>query len=1265
MATTKTGFLRFLDPNGEVVERPQEEIQSLRRAGFRAEAGQSLLFADGEKVQRVPIENITRIPASASLAIPSAANAFKLVANEEYGGLGGVAKGLAYGAGQGFTSGFGAYGAQKAGLVGGETLAMIDEAQPVAKFVGEGIGMAAQGGVLGVLGKAARGAGAVAKGVEAAGAVAEGAEAVGAASKGASLASRLGKGAASMGLYGAGSELTEAQIEGREANPLKAAAVMGALGAAGEVAAPYVSKALGKGKEFFTKVRADKLAEDIEGSLADAAKQTAAARTPEEVAAAKVASDKARAQAKAGGVAYEKNVKKYTDDAVDQADINAGAGAAEAIDAQRVVFKNDLEARATAINTAVANINTAKETLAGMGFAGKTAVAAAEKLQQNLGNVAEKLAITTEDIATNEGRLAAAQRERAGKTTLLKEQVKNAGLKEQNAQAVAKAAAEVTRVRAANAGEAAIQKAEQSLANVRAEGAFREVASQNANEILAASVGQTEVLAAQNKIAKAVGKVGGAIDREMASLEKLDSQSRRVLGEEMIKTGESGAAADTVIDALGASGAKEAENIANVFVQKTTGLTPTGFPHATKRTITQALDMVAKQGFDKFMAFADAMPRAVSIGNEVVASKPGHLFDWLMKNDAFIKSLDVEQRVAIGRMVNKGEYAATTAKAREEIARRLRSKAKPVALKEVAADAVVRMEGSAAASTEARAAEAMTPEMAYTAKDQQTLDYLAGERALGESNRKQLSALENSLKDVESEVARNLKRAEDRLAAATEKQSTAKTTQARIEQNLKINQTNADIARQKSAADSIAVAQKTLAEARVAAAAGGSAAADAAKEASLDATRAAQEATLAGRILKGDVKRASLETAERGLKEKLKILLGEGDKGGIRELEQSAAAIIDLTNKDFAGAIEQHALTKKYFVAGEEEIVAARMKDFANTPEGKKFYEQVTKAAQAERRKAVRQVATEAEAKARGGVAEAAEETGAPVSKQEVIDMMTSPAVVGSMAAGGPIPALMALISMVASRGGKGSVRKALVSMSPMFFYDASVKTASFLEAVATSKVLQTARTVATQRVYAKVTRPEVEAAKTYVDDLLKDQEDARSAFMQAASSITIPDGKFKELEAQYMGVVSELQKRRPMTYGKGAPSAGEEDFVKAVRVMTSPMSITDAIRSGTLTQSQADMLKVVSPAAYANMRNMVETVARAQPKAVSPYVVRSFRIASEVIPGRLSVGAAQSLMSQATQAQQEQQQSQSLGTRNPAKKSSIAENASLDRSRD
>jgi len=1230
-------------------------------AGFRAEAGQSLLFADGEKVQRVPIENITRIPASASLAIPSATNAFKLVAKEEYGGLGGAAKGLAYGAGQGFTSGFGAYGAQKAGLVGGETLAMIDEAQPVAKFVGEGIGMAAQGGILGALGKAARGAGAVAKGAEAAGAVAEGAEAVGAASKGASLASRLGKGAASMGLYGAGSELTEAQSQGREANPLKAAAIMGTLGAAGEVASPYISKALGKGKEFFTNLRANKLAADVEGSLADAEKKVAAATTAEEKATAKVGLDEARAQAKASGVATEKRVKNSIEDAVDDADISSGKSAAEAIDQQRVVFENDLKARATAIDAAVANINTAKETLAGMGFAGKTAVAAAEKLQQNLGNVAEKLAITTEDIATNEGLLTAAQRQRAGKTALLKEQVKNAGLKETNAQAVAKAAAEVTRVRAANAGEAAIQKAEQSLANIKAEGAFREVASQNANEILAASVGQTEVLAAQNKIGKAVGKVGGAIDRELTSMENLDAQIRRIVPEEIIRTGESGAAADTVIDSLGASGAKEAENIANVFVQKTTGLTPTGVAHATKKTIFQSLDMVAKQGFDKFMAFVEAMPRHVSIGNEVVASKPGHLFDWLMKNDAFIKSLDVDQRVAIGRMVNKGEYAATTAKAREEIARRLRSKAKPVALKEAAADTVVRMESAAAAPAEARAAEAMTPEMAYTAKDQQKLDYLAGERALGESNRKQLSALENSLKDVESEVARNLKRAEDRLAAATEKQSTAKTTQARIEQNLKINQTNADIARQKSAADSIAVAQKTLAEARVATAAGGSAAADAAKEASLDATRAAQEATLAGRILKGDVKRASLETAERGLKEKLKILLGEGDKGGIRELEQSAAAIIDSTNKDFAGAIEQHALTKKYFVAGEEEIVAARMKDFANTPEGKKFYEQIALAAKAERRKAVRKVATEAETAARGGVAEAAEETAAPVGKQEVIDMMTSPAVVGSMAAGGPIPALVALISMVASRGGKGSVRKALVSMSPMFFYDASVRTASFLEAVATSKVLKTARTVATQRAYAKVTRPEVEAAKTYVDDLIKDQEDARSAFMQAAGSITIPDGKFKELEAQYMGVVSELQKRRPMTYGKGSPSAGEEDFVKAVRVMTNPMSITDAIRSGTLTQSQADMMKVISPSAYANMRNMVETVARAQPKAVSPYVVRSFRIASEVIPGRLSVGGAQSLMNQATAAQQEQKQSQSLATRNPGTKSSVAENASLD----
>lgn len=1261
MATTKTGFLRFLDPNGEVVERPQEEIQSLRMAGYRAEAGQSLLFADGEKVHRVPIENITRIPASASLAIPSAANAFKLVAEEEYGGLGGAAKGLAYGAGQGFTSGFGAYGAQKAGLVDGETLAMIDEAQPVAKFVGEGIGMAAQGGILGVLGKAARGAGAVAKGAEAAGAVAEGAEAVGAASKGASLASRLGKGAASMGLYGAGSELTEAQSQGREANPLKAAAIMGTLGAAGEVASPYIFKALGKGKEFLTGLRANKLAADAGASLADAEKKVAAAVTAEEKVAAKVGLDEARARAKASGVATENRVKNSIEDAVDDADISSGKSAAEAIDQQRVVFKRDLDARSADINTAVANINTAKETLAGMGFAGKTAVAAAEKLQQTLGNVAEKLAITTEDIATNEGLLTAAQRQRAGKTTLLKEQVKNAGLKEANAQAVAKAAAEVTRVRAANAGEAAIQKAEQSLANVRAEGAFREAASQNADEILAASVGQTEVLAAQNKIGKAVGKVGGAIDRELTSLEKLDAQIRRIVPEEVIRTGESGAAADTVIDSLGASGAKEAENIANVFVRKTTGLTPIGVAHATKKTIFESLDMVAKQGFDKFMAFVEAMPRHVSIGNEVVASKPGHLFDWLMKNDAFIKSLDVDQRVAIGRMVNKGEYAATTAKAREEIARRLRSKAKPVALKEAAADTVVRMERAAAAPAEARAAEAMTPEMAYTAKDQQKLDYLAGERALGESNRKQLSALENSLKDVESEVARNLKRAEDRLAAATEKQSTAKTTQARIEQNLKINQTNADIARQKSAADSIAVAQKTLAEARVAAAAGGSAAADAAKEASLDATRAAQEATLAGRILKGDVKRASLETAERGIKEKLKILLGEGDKGGIRELEQSAAAIIDSTNKDFAGAIEQHALTKKYFVAGEEEIVAARMKDFANTPEGKKFYEQIALAAKAERRKAVRKVATEAEAVARGGVAEAVEETAAPVGKQEVIDMMTSPAVVGSMAAGGPIPALVALISMVASRGGKGSVRKALVSMSPMFFYDASVRTASFLEAVATSKVLKTARTVATQRAYAKVTRPEVEAAKTYVDDLIKDQEDARSAFMQAAGSITIPDGKFKELEAQYMGVVSELQKRRPMTYGKGSPSAGEEDFVKAVRVMTNPMSITDAIRSGTLTQSQADMLKVVSPSAYANMRNMVETVARAQPKAVSPYVVRSFRIAPEVIPGRLSIRTAQSLMNPAAATQQEQKQPQGLATRNPGPKSSVVENASDD----
>ena len=247
--------------------------------------------------------------------------------------------------------------------------------------------------------------------------------------------------------------------------------------------------------------------------------------------------------------------------------------------------------------------------------------------------------------------------------------------------------------------------------------------------------------------------------------------------------------------------------------------------------------------------------------------------------------------------------------------------------------------------------------------------------------------------------------------------------------------------------------------------------------------------------------------------------------------------------------------------------------------------------------------------------------------------------------------------------GGKGSIRKTIAAMSPMFFYDASVRTASFLEAVATNKALSTARKVVAQRVYAKTSRPDVETAKTYVDDLIKDQEDARGAFLQAAGSMTVPDGKFKELESQYMNIVSELQKRRPKTYGKGTPTADEEKFVKAVRVMTDPMSVTDAIRNGTLTRDQADMMKAVSPSAYANMRSMVETAYDAQPKRINPYVVRSFRIASAVIPGQISAGGAQSLINQQAGAQQQAQPGPSLGTSKPGKKSSIAENASLDRS--
>jgi hypothetical protein len=219
----------LVDPQGKDVLVPQEQVVPLLRSGFGARTGQTVTL-DDEKATQVPIERIAEALGKGIVPkLETQRAGFERGAEERFGGGAGLAAGLGYGALQGATLGLGGKALMETGLVAPETLAQLEQARGGGMLSTIGAGeMLGLGAASALTGGAAAG------------------EAAAARTLGQATLRSAGREALIGGAYGAGSEITQAGIERREARPLEAGAMGAAFGGTLGAAIPALSKAASK-----------------------------------------------------------------------------------------------------------------------------------------------------------------------------------------------------------------------------------------------------------------------------------------------------------------------------------------------------------------------------------------------------------------------------------------------------------------------------------------------------------------------------------------------------------------------------------------------------------------------------------------------------------------------------------------------------------------------------------------------------------------------------------------------------------------------------------------------------------------------------------------------------------------------------------------------------------------------------------------------------------------------------------------------------------
>ena len=251
--------ITLVDQQGKSLAVPQEQVIPLLKSGFKAKRGQTVTLDDGTEGS---VEALVRtLNKGFTPTLETQRAGFERGAEERFGGGTGLAAGLGYGALQGATLGLGGKALMETGLVAPETLAQLEHARGGGMFSTIGAGEMLGLGVASALtGGAAAG------------------EAAAARTLGQATLRSAAREAALGGAYGAGSEITQAGIEGREARPVEAGAMGAAFGGTLGAAIPSLSRAASKAMGKAAAAEASTLAGEATPGAADAAVRMEAKR---------------------------------------------------------------------------------------------------------------------------------------------------------------------------------------------------------------------------------------------------------------------------------------------------------------------------------------------------------------------------------------------------------------------------------------------------------------------------------------------------------------------------------------------------------------------------------------------------------------------------------------------------------------------------------------------------------------------------------------------------------------------------------------------------------------------------------------------------------------------------------------------------------------------------------------------------------------------------------------------------------------------------
>lgn len=1210
----KPGFLKFQAPSGETVERPQEELQTLRRAGFKPLSGQTVSLGPS-KEEQIPIEVVMRRPATQDLPIESQSLAFKGAAEREYGGLGGAAKALALGASQGFTSYFAAPTAMAAGAVKPETVEMIRTAQPVASTIGEIGGSLGQIAALSAL---AGPAGAAAGGAEALGTIGRAAQAY----RGLSPARQALARAAAFGVpTGVGSELTEAAVAGREARPLEGAAVGLGAGLAGEA----VVGALGKAYPVVQKGIAAVRGAMAEGeTLAAAKKALSAAKTVEQRAAAeaRVAAAQERAAAKEAGKS-----------AVDEGAVQAGEEAQWSLANFRMAAENRVQSSQTRIGDAIKRLSDYDAQAAARGIPARPD-AALGKLRSRLGSNAERLQSLSSKIESE----ASLSNEIS---TLLEAQNDVTSLVGAASANKQKAADEMIRLKTVMDEVTAGAKKGASLSKLQsqmelAQRRFEEygMLETAARDVIDSSIDAMAAKEANASVLKAVGATSRELDKQTSLLNKArEKATQAALDQESAKSAQEVISeAETLANKMGVG--KTVEGFEPKTVVSYTRGASADNPRINEADIKTVLSEAAQAG--KVRSVIGALLRGemqLPFANGTLgAAKATHtkIAKILQKNDAIVASLPLADRIGVAKMLFdniKGNNASTIA---GNVAERLLgakslSKNPSVLAAEkrgagfIAEAPIAPVVPAAAPAVEAAAVPQLTPEQAVAQRTAEATEAF-NQKARGQIDA--INALQNESKNLEA-VAKwaqtSLREAETTLA-----QRRAATGQIR-------NQAAQDAASLKYT--QAAIAKDQASQAFEATSALKAEIADAQARLTSSATSADEaKATIAQ--IKEQVRqlRATAQSAQKieTLRTAKKATEGEiaRDMGLMSFVEANRSKIDDAVTILRAAEEQYPSLLKKskfggFVTPGQEDLLQSELSRFYKTEEGKRVADAIAKAAKAAESQTAREAAAAASGEASKSMRDVATEA------------LKSPAVWASTAAGGPSAGLAALVGVLASSSPRGSMRKIISALTPQIMVNATLGAADAIFQPTALKLVGTRMAVQKGM---EVSRADVEKTKNEVDELVADQELARQVFKDSARRVAFPQEMYDEIEQKYLKAVGELQKKRPATFGKGPVSAEEEAFVQSFRVLSDPDTVRTALQSGRLSKAQADMLQAVAPEAYRSVQSALQDVQENSPKPVQSPLMARFRVSASG-RGAMSVAAVQSLLSAVSQGQQQQNQ--------------------------